>query len=208
MKLKHIGVAVVAMAALAFLMPVIPVHTQQVQGRIVVATGMQGPASSTNGDVVAFSGTAGNATQDLANCNMTSTVLQCVSAGVIRLSTDTGLSRDSAGVWDVGNGSQGDKSGTVKAAAGTFTGFLTAANTQRLTADASPIAATTPGTAVFTWPALPINANYSFHCEILYNQQTSNAGIGLAVQGATNAPTRLDSWGNIFTSNAGVAAEG
>jgi hypothetical protein len=71
-------------------------------------------------------------------------------------------------------------------------------NTQLLTADASGITATTPGTIVFTWGALPANRNYPFHCEIIYSQSTAAvAGDGIAVQGATNAPTRLDAWGKI-----------
>lgn len=48
-------------------------------------------------------------------------------ATVLQLGTlsDTGLSRDSAGVVDVGNGTAGDKSGTLKAANITLTGTLT-----------------------------------------------------------------------------------
>lgn len=75
-------------------------------------------------------------------------------------------------------------------------------NTQVLTADATPITATTPGTVVFTWGALTVSTNRSFHCSILYSQTTAAAaGDGIAVQGATNAPTRLDAWGKIDSTN-------
>ena len=93
--------------------------------------------------------------------------------------------------------------------------FFASGNTQRLTADATPITATTPGTIVFTWGALPVSSNWSFMCRIIYNQQsTAVAGDGIAVQGATNAPTRLDAWGKIditdpastnYTGSAGSA---
>ena len=52
------------------------------------------------------------------------TSLTLGTSSVLKWSTDTGLSRDSAGVIDVGNGTQGDKSGTVNAAAANFTGRL------------------------------------------------------------------------------------
>ena len=81
-------------------------------------------------------------------------------------------------------------------------------NTMRLTSNATPISATTPGTVVFT-KALPAKAaNYSFHCELPYNQQTAAGGVGLAVQGATTAPTRLDAWATIYTNNTGTSAQG
>jgi hypothetical protein len=38
---------------------------------------------------------------------------------------DTGISRDSAGVVDVGNGTAGNASGTLKATTGTFSGAVT-----------------------------------------------------------------------------------
>ena|ERR1035437_4972720 len=81
-------------------------------------------------------------------------------------------------------------------------------NTQLLTVNASAISATAPGTVVFTWGALPVSTNFSFHCAIMYNQQTAAGGVGIAVQGATNAPTRLDAQANLFTSNAGASVQG
>lgn len=87
--------------------------------------------------------------------------------------------------------------------------MLKGGNTVRLTANATAITATTPGTIVLTLGALPVSTNFSFRCAILYNQQTAAvAGTGFAIQGATNAPTRLDAWGQMYTSNAGVSAGG
>lgn len=78
--------------------------------------GVIGPGLAVSGDIPTFNGTSGSVLQDPTNCSLTATILQCISAGVIRLSTDTGLSRGAAGVWDVGNGTQGDVSGTANLA--------------------------------------------------------------------------------------------
>jgi hypothetical protein len=56
---------------------------------------------------------------------------------------------------------------------------------------------------------LEVSSNFSFYCSILYSQATGVNTVGIAVQGATNPPTRLDTWGKIDTANspyAGVAA--
>jgi lysophospholipase L1-like esterase len=74
-------------------------------------------------------------------------------------------------------------------------------NSQILTSDTSGITATTPGTVEFTWGALPISQNYSFTCSGTYSQATGAGGMGIAVQGATNAPTRIDAWGSIDTTD-------
>lgn len=90
----------------------------------------------------------------------------------------------------------------------TGTEVATFANTQVLTANSSGITATTPGTIIFTLSAMKANTNYAFHCAGTYSQASAAAANGVSVQGATNAPTRLDASYNAFTSNAGVAAEG
>lgn len=74
-------------------------------------------------------------------------------------------------------------------------------NTQLLTANSSAITATTPGTSVFNFGALPVSTNLGFDCHILYSQATGAGGVGFSVQGATNAPTRIDAWGTIYTTN-------
>jgi hypothetical protein len=81
-------------------------------------------------------------------------------------------------------------------------------NTVVLTADSTGITATTPGTAIFTLGTMKASTNYGFHCVGTYSQATAAAANGVSIQGATNAPTRLDASYNAFTSNAGAAAEG
>lgn len=83
-------------------------------------------------------------------------------------------------------------------------GFIQTDHTQRLTSTPAAITTLSPGTTVFTWGALPINSNFSFYCSILYSQSPAGT-VGIAVQGATNAPTRLDAWGKMDTANAPYA---
>jgi len=56
--------------------------------------------------------------------------VQIPSANVYQISTDTGISRDSAGVVDIGNGTAGDKSGSVNAANATLSALLQAATVE------------------------------------------------------------------------------
>jgi hypothetical protein len=83
--------------------------------------------------------------------------------------------------------------------------FLLTSNTQYLASDSSAITATTPGTVVFTWGSLPLSSAYSFHCGILYSQATASAANGMAVQGASASPVRLDAWGKMDISNPASA---
>jgi hypothetical protein len=80
-------------------------------------------------------------------------------------------------------------------------GVVVNSNTVRLTADSSGITATTPGTIFLTFPTLPASTNLSFRCELLYSQATAVVLDGFSVQGATNAPTRLDAWGSMDVTN-------
>lgn len=81
--------------------------------------------------------------------------------------------------------------------------FLVSGNTQRLTADTGNITATTAatGTVVFTWGALPVSTNFNFHCAGTYTQATAAGGVSIAIQGATNAPTRIDAWATLYSTN-------
>jgi hypothetical protein len=81
-------------------------------------------------------------------------------------------------------------------------------NTQLLTSNSSGVTATTPGTTIFTWGALPVSTNFSFHCAGTYSQATAANTVGIAVQGATNAPTRIDAWGELHTTNTGTSSQG
>jgi hypothetical protein len=78
--------------------------------------GVIGPGVATSTDIPTFNGTSGGVLQDPASCTLTSTVMQCPLALVLRWSTDLGLSRDLAGVIDVGTGAAGNKLGSMNLA--------------------------------------------------------------------------------------------
>lgn len=116
----------------------------------------------------------------------------------------TGASTFTQGCLIKGNGTSSLSCGSITDNGTTIksTEIAQFGNTQVLTADATPITATTPGTVVFTWGALTVSTNRSFDCEIIYSQTSAAvAGDGIAVQGATNAPTRLDAWGKIDSTD-------
>lgn len=165
--------------------------TADVSGITPVANGGTNLASGTSGGVLCYT-----ATGTLASSG-------ALTSNVLTKGGGAGVCPTNSSITD---------NGTVI----TTAEILAGGNTQRLTADATPITATTPGTVVFTWGALPVSKNFSFHCEIIYSQTTAAvAGDGIAVQGATNAPTRLDAWGKIdvtdpastnYTGSAGSLA--
>lgn len=85
-----------------------------------------GVAGTTSGVVTMEGSTSGAVTITapaiggvITNPILLSNSLEIPSGTVYQISTDTGISRDSAGVIDIGNGTNGNKSGTVNAA--TFT---------------------------------------------------------------------------------------
>ena len=110
----------------------------------------------------------------------------------------------------------GDASGNVVITPGagfgtaniTQGGLIVTSATSKLLTNVTGITATTPGTAEFTWPALTPNVDYSFHCAIMYQQATAASGVGFSVQGAVNAPTRLDAMGTVYTNNTGTSVQG
>ena len=109
-----------------------------------------------------------------------------------------------------GNGGNGVFICSSDPVEGCSTGPSGKRNPVRLTANSAGITATTPGTVVFTLPALAGLASQqptSFHCSIMYQQATAAGGVGFAVQGANNAPGRIDAEATIFTSNAGASIQ-
>lgn len=93
-------------------------------------------------------------------------VIKFGSSGVS--SPDTGISRDAAGVIDIGNGTQGDKSGSVNATNETLTGVLTIAG--------GSAAATTvrkSGSAANNGMWMPANGWFAFS-----NAGTTTCAIG------------------------------
>ena len=74
------------------------------------ATSINGVTIPSATDTTALLGTA----QTFSALNTFSAGVKIASGQVLNWNADTGLSRDSVGVIDVGNGTQGDKSGTVQ----------------------------------------------------------------------------------------------
>lgn len=68
----------------------------------------------------------------------TSGTVAMSSGQVLKWSTDTGLSRDSAGVLDIGNGTAGNKSGTVQATQANILGNLFLGSSQQLQFEFNP----------------------------------------------------------------------
>lgn len=99
--------------------------------------------------------TAGTSTNPFAFSN----AIQIPSGTVYLISTDTGISRDSAGVFDFGNGTAANKSGSINCAAITATSLITAkANIQLGVAGSTSGVVTmegsTSGSCTVTAPAI------------------------------------------------------
>jgi hypothetical protein len=98
-------------------------------GLITAQANLQlGVASSQTGIITFEGGTSGAATitgpavaGTIANPFLFSNSINIPPATVFSINTDTGISRTSAGVIVVGNGTAGNASGTIQAATGTFT---------------------------------------------------------------------------------------
>lgn len=146
-------------------------------------------ALSTQGCVPYATATAG-----VVTCLSTFTfdgtgILQLPSAaGVFRIATDTGLSRDSAGVWDFGTGAQGNSAGSWKATNGSLAGKLTITGNTSASTPAENIIGTwfVAGSATTNKPQLLIEPTGTT------STGWSTAGTGLGV----NAPTGFT--GNII----------
>ena len=84
--------------------------------------------------------------------------------------------------------------------------------TNRLTADSASITATTAATAVtqFSFANLLPSTNYVVRCTGRYIQATAASTFGIAVQGATNAPTLLQAAATVSTgaTSMGTADSG
>lgn len=85
-------------------------------------------------------------------------------------------------------------------------GVIKTTNSVILTSDTSGITATTPGTAttVFTFPALTISTNYSFHCSGTTTQATAGGGIGIAILTSTTAATQMEAHALVNTSATAI----
>lgn len=111
-------------------------------GALVVsgATTLNSVAVTGNATVGGTLGVTGTATMgavnagNLSTTQLTNTGDTLLSSGkVIKWNADTGLSRDAAATIDVGNGTQGDKSGTLNTTAMNATGAVTAGTVNKVT---------------------------------------------------------------------------
>lgn len=118
------------------------------------------------------------------------------SAGTLASgATDTGLSRGSAGVVDVGTGASGSTAGFIK----------TSQTLQVITSNFTTASTTlvVPTGLNFTAPT-SFASNWSFQCQIIYSQATAAAAdlFGLVTTGT--APSNLQVWGAVLTSQTGT----
>lgn len=147
---------------------------------------------------------AGTATNPMLISNS----LQFPSGTAINWNNDTGISRDSAAVLDVGNGTAGDKSGTINAASAVFTGQVVTANKVLLTAAFTD--ANAAGLQVITGLSFALGTvarNWSFHCSLTYSQATPAAGDQFGVASLTTSPTNLHAWAHVITTEGAVAVQ-
>jgi hypothetical protein len=82
--------------------------------------------------------------------------IQIPSTSVYMLGTDTGISRDSTGVVDIGNNIQGNKSGTVNATTANFTGTTTVGTLAATTINGAALSGSFTGTAAVTVASLAV----------------------------------------------------
>jgi hypothetical protein len=119
-----------------------PSAQQTINGQDLVMEGAGlgfSPAASTVGDVFFSRRSAnvaqvGSVTGDNSGAISLNTVRLAQNNGLLTIgaSSDTGISRDAAGVIDIGNGTQGDTSGTIKATTLTASSTVNVATGARL----------------------------------------------------------------------------
>lgn len=133
-----------------------------------------------------------------------------ISGGVFGMSSsatdattaaDTGLSRGSAGVLYVGTGAAGSKAGFIK----------TVQTLQVITSNYTTTGTTLAGAGVvtglnFTAPT-SFASNWSFDCNIIYSQATAAAADLFGFTTAGTAPTNLEVWGTVNTSQTATSVQ-
>ncbi|HLW53253.1 MAG TPA: hypothetical protein VKW06_10460 [Candidatus Angelobacter sp.] len=86
-------------------------------------------------------------------------------------------------------------------------GFSQFGNTVRLTSDfttssASLVAISNAAGNQLLWTLPSLAMNWSFHCDLAYSQATAAAANAFGIQAATNAATRIDASGTVYTAAA------
>ena len=176
-------------------------------GLITAQAGIElGVIGSTAGLITLDGATSGQATITApavagtpANPILFSNGINIPSTSVFSINTDTGISRASAGVLDVGNGAQGDASGTVNAARYNVAGSqIAAANLSNGTTGTGAVALAGSPTFTGTVGAAAITATGIIKAAII------NAGPQDTVQTASGSTDALTFPGSVFITTAGV----
>lgn len=135
-------------------------------GLIIAQANLNLGVAGTTGGLLTFEGaTSGAATitapavaGTITNPLSFSNSIEIPSGTVFQISTDTGISRDSAGVIDIGNGTAGNASGSIKAANITLTGdIITGSAAATVGAGQIAYGSTTAVTATAGAATLPAN---------------------------------------------------
>lgn len=147
------------------------------------------PAVCTNGGAtIAFT----------AGAQATSTGLfKWSNSGTITGTTDTGLSRGTGGLVDVGNGSAASTAGFIKTAQSIA--VVTADVTCGTGGTLAPCTSFTTITGLsLTLPSLA--ANWEFECDLIVGQATAGAANQIGVQTATNGATNIAASGIAYSA--------
>lgn len=159
---------------------------------------------SGNGVLALAGNTSGTATftapavaGTVTNPVLSSNTFRVASGTQLEIGPDTGLSREAAGVIDVGNGTQADSSALLS------TGNHVFLNAPFTDSNASGLQVITGlsfalGTVAHSW---------SFHCSLTYSQATPSASDQFGVASLTTSPTNLHAWAHVITTEGAAAVQ-
>jgi len=116
------------------------------------------------------------------------------STNAFNATADSNLSRIAANYIGIGSGAQGSTAG-----------FIKTSQTLQVTANFTTTSATLVAVTglTFTCPA-SVASKWSFHCHLLYSQDTAAAANIFGIITAQTAPTQLQTWGKVNTNNTGA----
>jgi hypothetical protein len=131
-----------------------------------------------------------------------------VAGGVVALNTDTGISRDSAGVLDIGNGTAGDKSGSVNLTALTASGSVKGAFISGN--QGSALSTITPGAGWGTAAsAAACTTRTGYANKSCFVITSGSASFGAAPTLTVSLPTALPSTATVYELNVhGITGAG
>jgi len=158
------------------------------------SSGILALAGSTSGSATLTApAVAGTSTNPITISNS----LQLASGTVYNWNADTGLSRDAAGVVDVGNGTAGNSSA-----------FIRTGNTVQVASNFTTASTSLVTITGLTWTLPATNHNYSFVCHGSYSQATAAAANFFGIQATTTAPTNIYAADRISTGLAVTGVDG